>query len=212
MSVQARWPHVPASSLQSVPLSMPTQQKADGMLPSKLSHGPTDQSLPANRFPESRTSTSFDSSRSFPVATEATSTRFPDELGLVDPTSSGSTGASTQNVVTKSSSVSSTIDNAKTDVDQNLGTSSSGHNASSNAKSESSMKSNIPNQHYGHSSYYQRGGASQKNSSGGDWSHRRMGYQGRNQSLGAEKGFPATTKMKQIYVAKQTSSGSSTAS
>ncbi|KAM1091236.1 hypothetical protein ACFX2J_018544 [Malus domestica] len=213
MSVQARWPHVPASSLQSVPLSMPMQQQADGMLPSKFSHGPTDQSLPANRFPESRTSTSFDSSRSFPVATEATSTRFPDELGLVDPTSSGSTGASTQNVVTKSSSVSSTIDNAKTDVDQNLGTSSSGHNASSNAKSQSSMnKSNIPNQHYGHSSYYQRGGGSQKNSSGGDWSHRRMGYQGRNQSLGAEKSFPATTKMKQIYVAKQTSSGSSTAS
>ncbi|KAB2617846.1 hypothetical protein D8674_013715 [Pyrus ussuriensis x Pyrus communis] len=212
MSVQARWPHVPASSLQSVPLPMPMQQQADGTLPSKFSHGPTDQSLPANRFPESRTSTSFDNSRSFPVLTEATSTRFPDERGLVDPTSSGSTGASTQNVVTKSSCVSCTVDNAKTDVDQNLGTSSSGHNASSNAKSQSSMnKSNIPNQHYGNSSYYQRGGASQKNSSGGDWSHRRTGYQGRNQSLGAEKNFPAT-KMKQIYVAKQASSGSSTAS
>ncbi|KAM1174819.1 hypothetical protein FF1_027334 [Malus domestica] len=211
MSAQARWPHVPASSLQSVPLSMPMQQQTDVILPSKFSRGPSDQTLPANMFPESRTSTSFDSSCNFPVVTEATSTRFPDELGLADPTSSSSTGASTQNVVTKSSSVSSTVDNAKTDVDQNLGTSASGHNAS-NTNSQSSMhKSNIPNQHYGHSSYHQRGNASQKNSSGGEWSHRRMGYQGRNQSLGAEKNFPGT-KMKQIYVAKQTSIGSSTAS
>lgn len=211
MSVQARWPHVPASPLQSVPISMPLQQQADGILPSKFSHGPADQSLLANRFPESRTSTAFDNSRNFPVATDATVTRFPDELGLVDPASSSSTGASSQSAVTKSSSVSTTVDTAKTDVDQKLSTSVSGHSASSNAKSQSSMhKNNTSNQQYGHSSYYQRGGGSQKNSSGGDWSLRRMGFQGRNQSGGTEKGFPPS-KMKQVYVAKQTSSGSSTA-
>ncbi|XP_008241499.1 PREDICTED: uncharacterized protein LOC103339924 isoform X2 [Prunus mume] len=207
----SRWPHVPASPLQSVPVSMPLQQQADGILPSKFSHGPADQSLPANRFPDSRTSTAFDNSRNFPVATDATVTRFPDELGLVDPASSSSTGASTQSAVTKSSSVSTAVDTAKIDVDQKLSTSVSGHSASSNAKSQSSMhKNNTSNQQYGHSSYYQRGGGSQKNSSGGDWPHRRMGFHGRNQSVGAEKGFPPS-KMKQVYVAKQTSSGSSTA-
>ncbi|XP_062002882.1 uncharacterized protein LOC133720542 isoform X1 [Rosa rugosa] len=214
MSVQARWPHVPAAPPQSVPLSMQLQQQSDGMHTSKFSHahGPVDQSLTGNRFPESRASAPFDNSRNFPVVTDATVARFPDELGLVDPSSSGSTGASTQGVVTKSSALSTSGDASKTDVDQNLSSSSvSGHNnASSNVKSQPSQhKNNVSNQQYGHSSYYQRGG-SQKNSSGGEWSHRRMGFHGRNQSMGAEKSFPS--KMKQVYVAKQTPSGNSTVS
>lgn len=210
MSVQARWPHVPAAPPQSVPLSMPLQQQGDGMHPSKFSHGhgPVDQSLTGNRFPESRASAPLDNSRNFPVATDATVARFPDELGLVGPSSSGSTGASTQSVGTKSSAISTSGDGNKTQVDPNLSSSSvSGHNnASSNVKSQPSQHKN---QQYGHSSYYQRGG-SQKNSSGGEWSHRRMGFHGRNQSMGAEKSFPS--KMKQVYVAKQTPSGNSTAS
>ncbi|XP_004301560.1 PREDICTED: uncharacterized protein LOC101306533 [Fragaria vesca subsp. vesca] len=205
MSVQARWPHVPAAPPQSVPLSMPLQQQGDGMHPSKFSqgHGPVDQSLTGNRFPESRASATLDNSRNFPVATDATVARFPDELGLVGPSSSGSTGASTQSVGTKSSAISTSGDGNKTQVDPNLSSSSvSGHNnASSNVKSQPSQHKN---QQYGHSSYYQRGG-SQKNSSGGEWSHRRMGFHGRNQSMGAEKSFPS--KMKQVYVAKQTPSG-----
>ncbi|XP_050379280.1 uncharacterized protein LOC126796485 isoform X2 [Argentina anserina] len=211
MSIQARWPHGPAAPPQSVPLSMPLQQQGDGMKFSQ-GHGSVDQALSGSRFPESRASAAFDNSRNFPVASDATVARFPDELGLVDPSSSGSTGASTRSVGTKSSALSTSGDASKTDVDQNLSSSSvSGqNNTSSNVKSQPSQhKNNTSNQQYGHSSYYQRSG-SQKNSSGGEWPHRRMGFHGRNQSIGAEKSFPS--KMKQVYVAKQTPGGNSTAS
>ncbi|XP_024022745.1 uncharacterized protein LOC21386270 [Morus notabilis] len=217
MSVQARWPHVPASSLQSVPMSMPLQQAADGVLPSKLSHpSSVDQSLNTNRFPGSRNSTPSDKNRSYPVTTDATVTQLPDELGLVDPSSSTSNGISTQNVVPKSSSVSTSLDTGKSDVvAQNAISNVSGQNASSNLKTQPSQhKNHISSHQYGHSSgysYHRGGGASQRNNSAGEWTHRRMGFQGRNQSLGGEKGYHSS-KMKQIYVAKQTSTGSSTAS
>lgn len=213
MSVQARWPHVPVTSLQSVPLSVPLQQQAD----SKLSRAsPVDQSLTGNRFPESRNSTSSDKNRNYPVTTDATVTQLPDELGLVDPSSSTSNGVSAHNVVSKSSSVSMNSDAGKSDVAQNGSSNVSGQSTSSNIKTQPSQhKSNNSGQQYGHSSgysYHRGGGASQRNSSvGGEWTHRRTGFHGRNQSLGAEKGFHSS-KTKQIYVAKQTSTGSSTIS
>ncbi|XP_024932079.2 uncharacterized protein LOC107424795 isoform X1 [Ziziphus jujuba] len=210
MPVQARWPHVPASPLQSVPLSMPLQQQADGALPSKFGHASVDQSLAANRFPESQTSTISDKNRNYPVATDATVTQLPDELGLVDPSSSTGTGVSAQSVVARSSAVNVNADTSKTEMAQNGSSNGSGQ---SNIKTQFSQhKNNMSGQQYGHSSgynYQRGGGASQKISSGGEWSHRRSGFQGRNQSLGAEKSFQSS-KMKQIYVAKQTSSGTST--
>ncbi|KAK9285011.1 hypothetical protein L1049_024193 [Liquidambar formosana] len=213
ISVQGRWSHVPASPLHSIPLSLPLQQPAESVLPSQFSHGPpVDQSLTANRFPESRTSTPSDSGRSFPVPTDATVTQFPDELGLVDPSSSTSAGASTQNVVTKSSSGGTSVDAGKSDAVQN--SNSSGQTTNSGFKAQSSQQKNFSAAHpYSHSTgynYQRGGGVSQKNSSGNEWSHRRAGYQGRNHSLGAEKNFQSS-KMKQIYVAKQTPSGTSTA-
>lgn len=216
MSVQARWPHVPASSLQSVPLSMPLQQAADGVLPSKLSHpSPVDQSITASRFPDSRNSTPSDKNRSYPVTTDTTVTQLPDELGLVDPSSSTRNGVSAHDVIPKSSSVSLSSDAGKSDVAQNVSSSVSGHNNSSNVKTQPLQhKNNISSQQYGHSSgygYHRGGGASQRNNSAGEWTHRRMGFQGRNQSIGGEKGFHSS-KPKQIYVAKQTSTGSATAS
>lgn len=218
MSVQARWSHLPASPLQSVPVSMSLslQQQAEGVLPSQFNHGPpVDQPLAANRFPESRTSTPSDNSRSFPVPTDATVTQLPDELGLVDSSSSTSAGTSTHNITAKSSSASTIPDTGKTDVIHNASSSnSSAQNTSAAFKAQPSHQKNMSTQQYSNSSgyNYQRGGAvSQKNSSGGEWSHRRMGYQGRNQSSGAEKSFPPS-KMKQIYVAKQTTGRTSTAS
>lgn len=210
LSVQARWQHVPASPLQSVPQSMPMQKLAEGALTSQFSHGPAvNQSLTANRFPDSRSSMPSDSSRNFPVPTDATVTQFPDELGLVDPGSSSGTGAQPQAVVTSSSSVSTVADVGKTDLQARSSKISSGHGTNSVFKTQSSQ-----HKQYGHSSgysYQRGGGVSQKNSSGAEWTHRRMGLQGRNQSLGAEKSFPPA-KIKQVYVAKQTTSGTSTVS
>ncbi|XP_062102039.1 uncharacterized protein LOC133810364 [Humulus lupulus] len=215
MSVQARWPHVPASSLQSVPLSMPLQQQAVAVLPSKLI--PVDQSLTGNRFPESRNTSSSDRNRNYPVTTDATVSQLPDELGLVNPSSTTGKGVSAHNVVSKSSSVSMNSDTSKSDVAQNVSSSGSGQNTSSNVKSQPSQhKSNISGQQYGHSSgynYHRGGGPSQRSSSAGEWTHRRPSFHGRNQSVGGEKSFHSS-KMKQIYVAKQTSTstGSSTQS
>ncbi|KAF5451329.1 hypothetical protein F2P56_026445 [Juglans regia] len=210
LSVQARWQHFPASPLQSIPQSMPLQKLAEGALTSQFSHGPAvNQTLTANRFPDSRSSMPSDSSRNFPVPTDATVTQFPDELGLVDPASSSGTGAQSQAVVTSSSSVSTVADAGKTDLQARSSKNSSGHSTNSVFKTQSSQ-----HKQYGHSSgysYQRGGGVSQKNSSGAEWTHRRMGLQGRNQSLGAEKSFPSA-KIKQVYVAKQTTSGTSTVS
>ncbi|KAL6993746.1 hypothetical protein U1Q18_011863 [Sarracenia purpurea var. burkii] len=220
MSVQGRWSHLPASPLHSGPLSLPLRhpEAAGVMMPSQFSHGHiVDQSLTANRFSaSSRTSTPSDSSRSFPVATDSTATQFPDELGLVDSLNS------TQGAVKKSSSGGPFVDMGKTDAVQNVSSSnnsSNGHSANdfknqSAHKNQSAQQRNFSVQQYSHSTgyNYQRGGLSQKNnnSSGSDWSHhRRMGFHGgRNQSLGTEKSYPSS-KMKQIYVAKQTTSGTS---
>ncbi|XWS41920.1 hypothetical protein CRYUN_Cryun17cG0123700 [Craigia yunnanensis] len=205
MSVQACWSHVPASPLQSVTPSMSLQQQAEGVLPSQFSQGPpVDQSLTSNRFPESRTSAPSDSSQKFPVATDSTITQLPDELGLVEP--SHSTIATASAHVAKSLSLNAVADAGKTDVQNGGGIKSRGQSTNPAFKAQSS-------QHYSNSPGYnhQRGsGISQKNGSG-EWTHRRMGFQGRNQSMGGDKNFP-TSKMKQIYVAKQTTNGTSTSS
>ncbi|PSS36082.1 Chitinase-like protein [Actinidia chinensis var. chinensis] len=206
MSVQGHWSHVPASPLHSIPLSLPFQQPETGVLPSQFSQGHlVDQSLTANRFSESRTSTPSDISQSFPVATDSTVTQFPDELGLVDSSSSTGAGASTQGAIKKSSSGSTFADVGKTDTVQNV-SSNNGNGQSRNAFKNQSAQQFCYSTGYN----YQRGGVSQKNNStGSEWSHGGMGFHGRNHSLCAEKSYPSA-KVKQIYVAKQNTSGTST--
>ncbi|KAG5154454.1 hypothetical protein AAZX31_05G089800 [Glycine max] len=202
MSVQARWSHVPNSQL---PLSMPLQQQ-EGIQTSQFSHVPSvDQPLNAKRFTGSRASTSSEGDRNFPRATDVNVNQLPDELGLGDTSNSTPTKTSAQSVVNKTPSVIPITDTLKVDV-------LNGNSHSSNNQNASSSFKNQPSQ-FDHSSghgNYQRGGISQRNNSGGEWSHRR-GYQGRNQSLGSDKNF-SSTKVKQIYVAKQTISGASTVS
>ncbi|TKY55712.1 Switch-associated protein 70 [Spatholobus suberectus] len=213
MSVQARWPHVPNSQLPSIPLSMPLQQQ-EGVQTSQFSHGPSvEQPLNAKRFTSSRASTSSDGDRNFPRAAEVNVNQLPDELGLVDTSNSTAPKTSAQSVVNKTPSVIPITDAMKVDVQNGNGGNSNNQNASSSFKGQPSQQVNISSQQSDHSSghtNYQRGGVSQRNNSGGEWSHRR-GYQGRNQSLGADKNF-SSTKVKQIYVAKQTISGGSTVS
>ncbi|KAJ4966495.1 hypothetical protein NE237_018344 [Protea cynaroides] len=226
--VQAHWSHIPASPLHSVPLSMPLQQQAEGALPSQFRHGSVDQTSTVNRFHDPHTSAPSDYNRSFHVAGDATASQLPDELGLVDPSSSTTTtrvstsrpasnsllGAhgNAQNVVANNS-LKSTITNAGESggIPNNMSTSSS-QSMTSTLKAHSSQQQTTSTQQYLHPTGYidqRTGGISQKASSGSEWSHRRMGFQGRNQASGTDKSF--SSKMKQIYVAKPASSDSSTA-
>lgn len=212
MSVQARWPHVPNSPLSSIPLSMPMQQQ-EGVHTSQFNHGPSvDQPLNVQRFTSSRTSTPSDGDRNFPRAADVNVNQLPDELGLVDTSNSTAAKASEPNFVNKTPSLINITDAANAEVQNGKGSNSNNQNASSAFKSQPSQQSNVSTQQYDHSSghtNYQRGGVSQRNSSGGEWPHRR--YQGRNQSLGADKSF-SSSKVKQIYVAKQTIGGASSTS
>ncbi|KAF9678487.1 hypothetical protein SADUNF_Sadunf07G0040000 [Salix dunnii] len=216
MSVQARWPHVPPSSLQSLPVTMPLHQE-EGVLPSQFNHTfPVDKPLAANRFSESQTPTP-DNRRSYPTATEATVSQLADELGLVG-ASATSMGTSTQSIGAKSSLASTIPEAGKTDGTQNGSVSNvSAKNSGSALKTQPLHQKNTSAKHYNNSgNNHQRGGGgggggSQKNSSGGEWSQRRTTYHGRNHSLGTEKNYPSS-KTKQIYVAKQATNGTSTTS
>ncbi|XP_077250049.1 uncharacterized protein LOC143889655 [Tasmannia lanceolata] len=216
--VQARWSHIPAT-LHSVPLPMPPLQHVEG-LPSQFNHGFSMESATGKRFHEPRSSMPPDSARNFSMTTEST-TQFPDELGLVDPSNPATSHVSTTRPGSYNSS------NANTNV-QNIAKSSSrstsanpsengpvGNNTTSmsSAFRTQTVQPNPSSQHYLHPIGYtdQRvggGGVSQKVSSGGEWP-RRMGFQGRNQTSGTEKNIVAP-KMKQIYVPKPSTSGTST--
>ncbi|XP_059623865.1 uncharacterized protein LOC132266874 isoform X2 [Cornus florida] len=212
MSAQGRWSHVPASPLHSIPVSLTSHQQAEGVLPSHFSHGHhMDQLLTTNRFSDSRTSTPSDSNQSFPVATDATVTQFPDELGL-ESLSSDAAGSSTHSAINKGSSSGSTkADVGKTGADQNCSSNNGKGHCTNDFRTQSSQQKNPASQQYSqYAGYnYHRGGGSQKNNLAGEWSQRRLGFHGRNQSLGSDKNFPAS-KMKQVYVAKQPTSGAST--
>ncbi|KAE8695359.1 TUDOR-SN protein 1 isoform 2 [Hibiscus syriacus] len=195
------------SPFQAVPSSFPLQQQAV-VLPSGFRHvPPVDKSLASDRFLETQTSAS-DANLKFPVTTEATFTQLPDELGLVEASSSTIATTSAQHVP-KSLSLTEVADTGNTDGQNGGGIKSNCQTTISAVKSPSSQRKNIsPSQNYCNSSGYghQRGsGVSPKNGSG-EWSHRRMGFQGRNQSVVGDK----YGKVKQIYVAKQTSKGTST--
>ncbi|KAK7267101.1 hypothetical protein RIF29_19765 [Crotalaria pallida] len=199
MTAQTRWPHVPNSTVPSISLSMPSLQQ--GVHTSRYSHVPSvDQPLNLNRFTSPQISTS-DGDRNLSTASDVKVNQLPDELRLVDHSNSTAAKVSTQSVDNKIPS-----DAAKADLQIGSGSNSNNQNASSAIKSQPSQQCSISTQQYDHSSGYtnQRGGnvSHRHSSSGGEWSHRRTGFQGRNQSLGADK-----SKVKQIYVAKQTMGG-----
>lgn len=208
MPVQARWSHVPASPLHSVPISHPSQQQAEGALPPKFGHSHSvDKSLNTNRFLEPHPPEASDGTPSFTVATVANAAQFPVEIGLGDSSKSGATGGSAQSLASQSSSGCANADTGKIDALRN-GVSNSGKDQGVSGYKTQSQQKNAPaqqNQTAGYN-YHRGGGMSQRNMAGNDWSHRRMGFHGRNQSLGAVP----STKVKQIYVAKQTLSGTKT--
>ncbi|KAH6760297.1 hypothetical protein C2S51_017246 [Perilla frutescens var. frutescens] len=202
LPVQARWGHIPASPLHSVSVSRPLQPQLEGALPSQTNHGHSiDKSLTANRFTESRTPTPSDNGPSFTVAAETKVAPFPMELGLVDSMRS-STASSGQSAV-QSLTGSANAESGKTDTID----SGKQHQSASSVKSQFSKK-NLSTQQGNNATglYYQRGHVSQRNNTGNELPHRRMGFHGRG---GVDRSFPPPSKMKQIYVAKQTTTGSS---
>ncbi|KAL1536335.1 hypothetical protein AAHA92_29005 [Salvia divinorum] len=189
--IQARWGHIPASPLHSVSASLPLQPQLEGVLPSQANHGHSiDQSRTANRFTESRTPTSSDSGPSFTAAADTNAAPFCAELGLVD--SIRSNTASSGQTAVQGMSASENAEFGKTDTID----SGKGYQNASSVKSQFSKKS-LPTQP---GNEYQRGHASQRNNAGNEFPHRRMGFHGRG---GVDRNFPAA-RVKQIYVAKQT--------
>ncbi|MQL95441.1 hypothetical protein Taro_028118 [Colocasia esculenta] len=227
--VQARWSHLPAPPLHSVPLSVPLQQyHVDGVAP-QFSHSlPSDLAAANSRFHEPRSSMSLDGCRGFAVSSDAAS-QFPDELGLVEtPRTISSTvqtnkpnayGSSAEgNVKGLSAPRSSTRDTVVSNNEHGgIGASngsSSGQNVGSAIKPPAAQPPTSSGQQYLQTVNYpeQKGGASsaQKMGSGAEW-YRRTGFQGKSQTSGSDKNF-ATAKMKQIYVAKPPASGNGTSS
>lgn len=203
LSVQGRWSHVPASPQPSIPLTLPRQQQPEGVSASQFSHGHPIEQLRANRFSESQKSASSDSNRTFPVVAAARDPHSSGELGLV-------VDASTNVTTHQSSSESAIADTGEREAVKNGSISTGSSHSMDSSKPQHSQQKKLSSQQYNNPTgyNYQKGGTSQKNSSGGDWSHRRMGFHGRNHSPGVEKILP-NSKVRQIYVAKQTK-GSST--
>ncbi|XP_076952630.1 uncharacterized protein LOC143626409 [Bidens hawaiensis] len=207
MTVQARWSQVPASPLHPVPMSLPLQQQTEAITgPSQFSshvgHSVDQSTFPPNRLSEPQPS---NPSLVYPVVRDSTITHFPDEFGLVD--SSGPPSSVTSALVTVSHISSGTIKN-----NNNSGGGVEFKNQHQPVKTSSSQHYN--NNHAGGYGYQRGGlGVSPKNKPvGGQWAHRRPGFHGRyhhQQSMGTDKGFPSSTKVKQIYVAKQPGPGGS---
>ncbi|XP_019707355.3 uncharacterized protein [Elaeis guineensis] len=211
--MQARWSHVPAPPLHSVPPSMPLQlHHVEGGMPLQYNHNlPVEASNGNNKFHEPHSLILDDGTRNIPIQSSTTS-KFSGELGLVEqPTSSTSNAQTVRPSYNPASGNNSEVSNlTKTSTRTTItgGSESSSVGETGGRTSGPSSKTQQPalsGQQYlppiGYADY--RSGASQKIGSGGEW-HRRTGFQGRNQGSSADKNF-GSAKMKQIYVAKPSS-------
>lgn len=163
-------------------------------------------------FSESRISTPSENDPPFSAGADTNIAQFPAELGLVETMRSINSGTSAQSGNDQNSTGSATAESGKNDVLKNSIDKNGKHQSTNSLKSEPFPQKNANTRQSNSSGYnYQRGGGiSQRNNAGNEWSYRRMGFHRRNQSAGAEKGGLGS-KMKQIYVVKQTTSGSSNA-
>lgn len=203
LPVQACWPHhVPAPpSLQPAPHTIPLPQRADDVMPPQLRIMPTDNhSLRSNRFanPQTPPENAVEG-----VVSDATKPQSSQKFGLVD---SQNSNAPQDNSISNPNAV---LGSSRSDANK-----TSMQNTCSGLKVQPSEQNlSGQRQHNHRPGYnYQRGGGGgpHKSNSGSDWSGRRTGFHGRNQPGNGGRGFPPT-KMKQIYVAKQSSgSGAST--
>ncbi|CAA7395747.1 unnamed protein product [Spirodela intermedia] len=218
MPVQARWSHLPAPPLHSVPLSVPLQQyPVDQAAAAQFSHGmPPNLSAADGRFShEPRSSRPMDQSMNFSAAVAAAAAaaadpRFPDELGLVE---TPQTIGSSSQVSHHGTYAPPSRNNGKGPGGQrSLARDSAAGNVGSTMKPQAfqPLPPPLAAQQYiqgiGYGDQKVSGLPSQKVGSGGEWYRRQGLHQGKNQPSGTEKSFiPA--KVKQIYVAKPASGG-----
>ncbi|XP_073012206.1 uncharacterized protein [Typha latifolia] len=213
--MQPRWSHLPAQPLHSVPLSVPLQQhQVEGGTPSQFCH-PLDNPTGISRFHEPHSCAPSDGNRIFPLPS-STCSQFPDEIVLME--QQNSSGGGVQNISpshsptsgnnNKMSNGNKTSRITMTNVGESNRVGMNGSNTGSQ-NTASPSKSQLPTsgQQYLHPAGYsdKHSGGSQKMGSGGDM-HRRSRFQGRNPNLGSDKNF-GTGRMKQVYVAKPSTSG-----
>ncbi|KAL9241561.1 hypothetical protein vseg_015662 [Gypsophila vaccaria] len=190
MPIHPRWPHVQASSDPTIPQPAPSQQRAEVTVPSQFSHGSSHPSATTNGFSKPQTSQLVDGC-SFSV----------------DPnTGTPSVPSASEDSTPNAGNNSRFEDSGTNDVIMGGSVSKRNSQAAISASHKAQPAHQKNSSGYGH---YQRG-AGQKNGSGADWSNRKMGFRGRNYSSGGDRTFAPTTKVKQIYVAKQSTSGTST--
>ncbi|KAK1263165.1 hypothetical protein QJS04_geneDACA021719 [Acorus gramineus] len=230
LPVQACWPHLSPSPLHSVPLQMPMHQRKEGAMPIQFSHGPSVDPSAGNPYHEVHpTMPADDSSRQFPISAN-TAAQFPDELplgnlsgtstlsiptsrvGAYSATSGNSKGQSFSMASSRTSVANASESGGNTGNSNTKNSSSSSHSLSSTSKSQAPQQQTSASQYLQPIGYLDNrgGGTSQKTGSGGGEWHRRMGFHGRNHASGPEKNI-GNSKVKQIYVAKPSTSGSATA-
>ncbi|RZS11053.1 hypothetical protein BHM03_00042342 [Ensete ventricosum] len=204
------WSHVPPP-LHSIPLSMPLQQHhMESRIPSQLGRNPSgDATTGNNRFGDPRPSVNSEISRSIPFPNSAAS-EISDELGppkqptcgtATTPESTGSANEK-KDIQVVARTIVSGIDSRGTRA-----SSSDGSGQTTGLPSKSLRPTSSGQQHHhqaGHAE--QHHGISQRTGSGGEWHRRTTGFQVRKQGSGMDKNI-GPPKMKQIYVAKPSSSG-----
>ncbi|KAL5714172.1 hypothetical protein ACHQM5_016169 [Ranunculus cassubicifolius] len=194
-SEAARWSHYSGTPVHPMPMPIPEQRSEGVVMPSQFSHGSTMDQSSGSRFHESYSSA--------PPSDNTIVTQFPDELGLTETSTTTTTSTSQVSAIRPSAPPVSYSSAIQSGGSHSISNSSSSSNTSNQMKTSSSSTQ----QQYLHSTT--NTGYSQKSSEWGGRS-RMGGYQGRNQSSsGTDKKAPHS-KVKQIYVAKtSTSNGSS---
>ncbi|KAG0550824.1 hypothetical protein BDA96_01G370800 [Sorghum bicolor] len=217
IQMQTCWPHMPVPPLHSVPLSVALQQHpVEGTATQQFVHNvPVDKSSTNNRFQESSVSAGpSDGNKTF---LNAAASQYRDELGLVQqPASTSSSSQTVQpsfgqaGVISNEVSTSAKVTVRATPSKVNPGT-AAGVASNTNGPqvtsipSKTHQSSSSSDQQYQHpvNNQDRRARATQKAGTGNEW-QRRSGYQGRNQGSGSDRSS-GTGRMKQIYVAKPSS-------
>ncbi|XP_062211469.1 uncharacterized protein LOC133912639 isoform X2 [Phragmites australis] len=220
IQMQPCWPHMPVPPLHSVPLSVPLQQHpVEGTAAQQFAHNVPvgNKESTNNRFQEpSVSAVPSDGNKTFP---NAAASQFKDELGLVkQPASSSSSTQTVQpsfgqaHVTSNEFSTSAKVVVRTIPPNVNPGiatgvTSNPNGGQVTNMPSKADQSSSSSDQQHQHpvNNQDRRARMTQKIGTGNEW-QRRSGYQGRNQNPSSDKNLGAG-RMKQIYVAKSSTSG-----
>lgn len=213
--VQARWPHIPISLVNNVPMAVQMDHSHinGGMTSQNDCSKQTDLST-ENRFPESRSLATSDCNRKFTIPADPV-VLFHREVNSCSSSSLQPRrhfyGSSSGNS-SKGSGVSINLGgNGGSSSENGVVKVSSSSKSTAGTKASRTTSSSKKHLHpIGHSDHRARLASPYDAGSGNEW-HRRTGSHGRNHHiLGSDKNAHSSSKVKQVYVAKQPTSGSAT--